>query len=380
MMIRSTNPRVIVAKEGWRDVILEEDFYIPPEVVDPQAYTDREKITRYLDNHPARIFRYFVNGQEQMIDCKVWPMQMRKKLAKRGASEADIIEAIFISKQFYELVPLKIELNRLAFTNGKTGFKNGILDARTEDLLDLFGRLHSIEEVHQIALKEWGFQVNLSTIRHFYNRNLKEIDRLREKYAADYSDVSLSKKRARLDKRATMFYTYYQKWQTDPRIDYANLMLKILDQIEKEVEGEQININVNGQINVDMTMEVNKTLFNVYKRVPVNNLIIAMVAAKRGIDPTNLMTQLTSSYYRSLTGYGKYEPAKELVHPVDLTYNWNEIAQKHRNKDKSIMIEDAVIVDSLGSPEKDMSINVVKSKLMALLEKDKLLNEKRKSK
>jgi hypothetical protein len=380
-MERTSKPRVIIVKDGWKDIEIEDTFPIPPEVVDAQAFINREKVKRYITNHPYRIFHYSVAGVEHSIDCKCFPVMVKKYMIKKGASEADILEAIDISKQFHDFAFVTTEMIRRAMSGGqRKGYKNGILDGRTEDILDLFGRLHSVEEVHQIILTEWNLSVSVGTVRAFYHRNLKEIDRLRDKYALDYNDVALSKKRARLDKRAVMFYTYFQKWQKDPRIDYAHLMLKILDQIEKEVEGEQININVSGQINVDLTMEVNKTLFEAYKRVPVNNLILALVAAKRGIDPTKLMTQLTTSYYRSLTGYGKYEPEKELVHPVDLTYNWNEIEAKHRNKDKSIIVEDAVIVESLGGVEKDAPMIDVKRKLLEMLEKDKSLNDKRKSK
>ena len=43
-MERTSKPRAIIVKEGWRDIIVEDTFPIPPEVVDVQAYIDREKI------------------------------------------------------------------------------------------------------------------------------------------------------------------------------------------------------------------------------------------------------------------------------------------------------------------------------------------------
>jgi hypothetical protein len=315
--------------------------------------------------------------EEFSVDCKGWPVQVKQWMTKKRANDADIMTAIDISKQFHDFTFVMSSLLTKAKTGPHKGNAYRVIDSRAEELIDLFGKLHSVQEIHQIILKDWNWAVSLETVQSFYRRHLKEIDRLRDQYSLDYSDVSLSKKRARLDKRAIMFYTYYQKWQDDPRIDYAQLMLKILEQIEKEVEGEQINVNIQGQINVDLTMEVNKTLFDAYKRVPVNNLIVALVAAKKGVDPTNLMTQLTTSYYRSLTGYGKYEPEKELIHPVDLTYNWNEIEQKHRNKDRSVVIEDAEIVESTGKPEQDVSMLDVKKKLLAMLEKDRSHTDKR---
>jgi hypothetical protein len=229
-------------------------------------------------------------------------------------------------------------------------------------------------------LKEWHLAIGIDGVRNWYSRNLKEIERLRDQYAADFSDLSLTKKRGRLDKLSVMFHTYYNKWKADERLDYSRELRALIDQIKKEVEGELININVQGQINVDLTMEVNKTLAEAYRRVPVNNIILAMVAAKRGVDPTRLMAQLTSSYYHNTTGYGPYEPDKEMVHPVDLTYNWNDIERKHRTKDKSLlMIEDAKIVTSTGDADADVAALSVKTKLLMLLEQDKAFNDKRQS-
>ena len=228
--------------------------------------------------------------------------------------------------------------------------------------------------------QDWGMVINKQSILAFYHQHLAEIEKLRDHYVSDYSDVSLSKKRSRLDKLSIMFYTYFDKWQKDPRLDYSKEMRGIISDIKKEVEGEVINVNLQGQINVDMTIEANKTLYEASKRVPINNLIVAMVSAKRGLDPTKLMTQLTTSYYKSLTGFGRYEPEVESVHPVDLTYNWNEIERLHRMKDKSIGIEDAKIVESTGRVEGDALALRAKSKLLELLDRDETENEKRKSK
>lgn len=376
-MERSIILPLVVDKAGWQAIIIEEDFVIPAEVSNPQAFIEREKITRYIHQHPLRIYHYTVEDNLYEVDCMPGSHLVRKRMEAKRAAQQDIDMAVDLSSQFHYFFGRLSDLSKRAYGNkSKAG---GILESHGEDLLDLFGRLHSIDEVHKIVVQDWGLALNRHTLEIWYSRNLKEIDRLRDQYASDYSDVALTKKRARLDKRSVMFYTYYNKWMNDPRIEYARLMLQILDQIEKEVEGENININIQGQINVDMTIEVNKSLYEAQKRVPMNNMILAMVAAKRGIDPTKLMTQLTTSYYRNITGFGVYEPDKQLVHPVDLTYNWNEIERKHRTKDKSVVIEDAQIVESTGRLESDAALNTIKGKLLELLEKDKTQNDKRRS-
>jgi hypothetical protein len=374
-MDRTKPPKVIIDKDGWMQVQIEEDFLIPVDVRDQTAFLNREKIMRYINNHPERMYHYMVGDQEFTVDCKCSEYLIRKLMTDKGGLEEDIILAQEIGHQLRYFYGKLTQQTKLAFA-GKSQ-AGGVLEAKADELLDLFGSLHSIEDVCRIVVEQWGFHVHPNTIRSFYTRNLKEIERLRDQYAADYSDVALTKKRARMDKLSIIFYTYFNKWYKNPQLDYANMLLKLLEQIRKEAEGEIVNVNVQGQINIDLTLEVNKTLYEAYKRVPVNNLILAMVAAKKGIDPTKLMTQLTSSYYKSLTGFGTYKPEEELVHPVDLTYNWNEIERKHRTKDKSIIIEEAQIVESTGSLKSDAEVNTMKNKLLELLDKDRSVNSKR---
>lgn len=367
----------MIDREGWRNVKIEEDFVIPPHVKNKSAFLVREQMTRYISNHPARMYRYTVGEKEFVADTKTSISWLEKKMRLNGASEEDIAEASEITAQFRFFYGKLSEYSKKSF--GGKSQSGGILESRGEDLLDLFGRLHSVDEVYRIIVQDWGYNINKVTLQSFYTRNLKEIERLRDQYASDFSDLSLTKKRSRLDRLSIMFYTYFNKWHQDEKLDYSRELRAILLQIKQEVEGEQVSINIQGQINVDLTMEVNKNLFEIHRRVPVNNLIIALVAAKKGVDPTKLMTQLTNSYYKSMTGFGKYEPEKELVHPVDLTYNWNEIQRKHKSKDKETVIEDASIVETTGALTKDAEMSTIKSELMKILERDKELNNKRKS-
>jgi hypothetical protein len=363
--------------EGWKSIVLEDDFKIPTQIPDPVAFVTREKMHRYVDNHPLRLYHYIVDNKPYIIDCKTTDWWLRKSMTTNGASQADIDRAREISRQ------LKFFNGRIAEQSKRcNGFvkQTDVLAPRAQEILDKFGSLGTVDEVHRMINQEWGFAINKQTVLKFYHQHLTEIEKLRDHYISDYSDVSLSKKRSRLDKLSIMFYTYFDKWSKDQRLDYSKELRAIIDQIKKEVEGEIINVNLQGQINVDMTIEANKTLYEASKRVPINNLIIAMVSAKRGLDPTRLMAQLTTSYYKSLTGFGRYEPEMQPVHPVDLTYNWNEIDRLHRMKDKTIIVEDAKIVESTGKVEGDALALRAKTKLLEILNRDEVENEKRKSK
>lgn len=379
-MERTIKPRIIIDREGWKNIEIEDTFTYPDEVKDLTAFLDKEKMTRYVNDHPYRIYHYYVDNQEFTIDCKNGSYYLTKQMKAKGASQEDVDIAVDISHQFQHFWGRMTVCSKKAF-GGNWLMPGGVLAAKQDELLDLFGRLYTLDEVYRIVIEDWGYSVARETIRTFYSRNLEKIEKLRNQYESDFSDVALTKKRSRLDKLSVMFYTYYNKWAKDNRLEYSKELRALLEQIRKEVEGDSLNLNVQGQINVDMTIEANKTLYDTYKRIPVNNLILGMVAAKKGIDPTKLMAQLTSSYYSAMTGYGgKYDAETQLIHPVDLTYNWNEINMKHRGDKKNELIEEAKLVTSSGTVEKDANLMTTKKKLLEILDNDREENNKRRLK
>ena len=366
--------KVTINKDDWKKVVIEEDFMIPPAVKDPEAYVQREKISRYINNHPDRLYHFMVKDEEKVVDCKTSVPWLRKRMKMMGASEKQFQEAMQICRQFSYFYGMMATCTKKSF-GGKYN-QGTVLDGKSEELLDLFGKLYSVDEVHKIVVKDWGMNINKSVVQSFYSRNLKEIERVRDKYAQDYSDLSLTKKRGRLDRLSVMFYSYYNKWSNDQKIEYSRELRALLEQIRKEIEGEKLDINLYGQINVDLSIEINKSLSEIFKRIPINNLIVAMVAAKKGINATEIMSQLTHSFYKNLNGFGEYRPSVEVSHPVDFTYNWNDIQRKHQNKRD---ISEAQIVTTLGL-EEDARVNTSRQKLLEILSNDRAANSRRKVK
>jgi hypothetical protein len=379
-MERTIKPRIIIDKEAWKDIVIEDTFTYPDEVKDLASFLDREKMMRYVNEHPYRLYHYWVDNVEFTVDCKGSAYLIAKHMTAKGAATEDVDIAIDIGHQLQHFYGKMSACSKRAF-GGNWLALGGVLAAKQDELLDLFGRLYTLDEVYRIVIEDWGYNIARETIRTFYSRNIQTIEKLRDQYQSDFSDVALTKKRSRLDKLSVMFFTYYNKWSKDNRLEYSRELRAILEHIRKEVEGDNINLNIQGQINVDMTIEANKTLYDTYKRIPVNNLILGMVAAKKGIDPTKLMAQLTSSYYSAMTGYGgKYDAETQLIHPVDLTYNWNEINMKHRGDKKNDLIEEAKLVTTAGTQEKDAKLMTTKKKLLAILDNDREENNKRRLK
>lgn len=364
-----------IVRNGWKEVILPEDFIIPPHVKDHESYIAKTKIAKFVNEHPLRYYKYLgSDNKEHQVDCKASTKWIEIAMKRVGAQEKDIEIAQSISTQFRPLFGQLSVLTRRSYNGAK--FVGGVLDQRADELLDLFGKLKSADEVHRIVVQEWGYNVGKTVVTSFYSKHLKDIERLRDQYQSDYSDLALTKKRGRLDKLSVMFYTYFNKWAEDPRLPYAQELRALLKQIKDEVEGERLQIDITGRIDVDFTVEINKTLIEAYRRVPINNLIVAMVAAKKGIDPTSIMSQLTGSFYSSLNGFGEHDKSKEMSHPVDLTYNWNEIQRKHRRGEWSF--EEAMVVTEVKDVDDKAKVNTMRDKLLQILEKDKEANSKRK--
>lgn len=116
---------------------------------------------------------------------------------------------------------------------------------------------------------------------------------------------------------------------------------KAEQKVKQEVTGD-IQVNVEGNISLQVTNHIS----TLTKAIPVNLLIVAMVCAKRGINPTYIMAQLATSYYSNFNGFGKAS-AKKTENPFDITtiqYDWNEINSIYKQNPNE-GIEDAIVIE-----------------------------------
>lgn len=67
--------------------------------------------------------------------------------------------------------------------------------------------------------------------------------------------------------------------------------------------------------------------------IPVNSLVVGMVAAKQGMNPVILMSQLSSSYYKDFNGFGSnILDSDDVVLPGELikSANWDDLREKNK--------------------------------------------------
>lgn len=247
--------------------------------------------------------------------------------------------------------------------------------ARSEELLALFGKYYNGVEVHRIVTTEWKLpQVKYEFIIKFSRDNSEKIVELKDAYMKDTNNVRLVHKRSRLDELTEMYQSRKMKYETtETRSDYE-LMLKTLEQIRKEVEGQQIHINGRIQIEHEAAVQdhVNREIMN---NLNVNDLIIGRLCARLGVNPKYILYRLHTSYYKKFTGFlpDEMNDDNEVHYPSQVVYDFTRIASLNRSLD----VED---VEYKEVPEvKDpVKINKLKEMMKAkMLQKMRDLKDKK---
>lgn len=312
---------------------------VPDFIQNPDMYREWFLLDKFIETHPERIQVIpDKNGDPVHLDMTMSPGALRKKIQSRPPAEQERL--MKISSMFRSLIAKKANATRKW---NLTIQKGNVLDVKKTELLEMFGRLYTIDEVHKEIWERWGIKVNIATVTKFYHDNLDKIDKLRAKYEENYSDLALTKKKSRLDKLSSMFYVLWQKFKEEEKVQISTELRNILKDIKQEVEGELIRIDFNGKLDVDMTLSINQKIGDITPRISLAAIVVGLVAARAGLDPLKLMSKLSSSYYSSLSGYGKkFDPDAEVVDVRSLIYNWSDIQLLHDNKNIDVMVEDAV--------------------------------------
>jgi hypothetical protein len=129
----------------------------------------------------------------------------------------------------------------------------------------------------------------------------------------------------------------YDKSNGQRMIPFSREMARILEQARKEVEGEQVHLNIDGSINITSTIESAKSVEKLYADINFMNLLMSRVAARMRINPLILQYQLTNSWYARFTGIKRNDSLMDEIpnYPSKIILNWNDIqdkAEKHEEK------------------------------------------------
>jgi len=317
-----------------------EGVVIPPGVESKYEYLDWWKVNKYLTENPERYLLVpMENGEEKRIDLYGSIYNIRKHIEHLPKKEWEQWE-----KKQKLWKSLQTKRGYLMKRWSPVAGKNSPFNFRKTEILQLFGALHSLEEVYGIMRDQMGTPVSMTQLKNFYQRNYEKIERMRMEYESHMTDdIPLTKKRSRLDKLSYLFHLWFKRFKDAPTVEKSREIRAVLTDIKKEVEGERLILDVTGKIDIDLTVQANQSLRSSLAQIPLNSMIVGLVAAKAGLNPANVMHKLNKSYYSRMSGYGEDGVSpQEGLDVRDLIYNWDEIKQKHDNgvTDAEVIEED----------------------------------------
>jgi hypothetical protein len=313
---------------------------IPSDVVDQKAYI------RYitLSRHPLLKNRIYTTSEGEEINIAMLPHRLRETIAHLPPKEQEVILDL---KTKYLKVLMKKNTS-MAAAYGRIGgynkkkrdtFEDKAKRALEDDIVTLLGRMFSIAEVVKILVEDNGIVVTQAQVKEVMAKNLVTIERKREEFRNKVTDVRLYNKRPRLEELAWMYSKMKMRYIAMNSTEAYNAMLRTLEQIRKESEGDIISINgaVDVNLNVELQAHIQKEII---KTINIKEIILGRIAARMNYDCKKLIAGLHNSYYNQFVQIsGDYDPSAEMQYPSLINYDFAEIERKNADRDDVVDVQ-----------------------------------------
>lgn len=317
---------------------------IPEEVVDKKSYI------RYtvLMNNPILKNRIIDLSDGGEVNIGLLPHIFRKKIEHLPPKEQEVL--LERKQDYMRLLQKKNIAMAQAYghsgRNGGKKNKNGELTyqkkaelALEQDIITLLGRMFSIQEVVKILVEDNGIAVSVEKVKQIMAKNLVTIERAREEFRNKVTDVRLYNKRPRLEELAWMYSKMKMRYIAMNSTDAYNAMLRTLEQIRKEAEGDILNIN--GAVDVNLSVELQAHIQKeIIKTINIKEIILGRIAARMNYDCKKLVAGLHNSYYNQFVQIsGDYDPNAEMQYPSLVNYDFSEIERRNAEIDDVVEIQ-----------------------------------------
>lgn len=265
-----------------------------------------------------------------------------------GLPNEERVELLVHKKKYYSSLSRANIQKRNAFgiIAGKRtpgGRMVGLLDVKEHDIVELFGRMFSTKEVHKIIVRDWKIPCTIDLVFDYRRKHVNTISELIEKHKREYSDIRLGVKRSRLEELVYLYNELKDKFKVGKSREDVRVMLTLIEQVRKEVEGDSIRIDGNLDINVESTVNIHLQQ-EVFKEISLAQIILGRVASRAGIDGVMLIKSLQDSYYsrfNKILGIDDTEDVEyeELVYPSASAYDFDNISKVNKQTELNNIIE-----------------------------------------
>lgn len=310
-----------------------------------EAYIEMEYARRQLDENPKRFFS-FKNGKykrNETVDLK--DSKVRNQILARHGSEEDLARALSIQDELVVLMDdLQTKTTILNKTlskreHSKEGKDGKIIGTYTDKILDLFGKLNPVEEIIKIMKAESGVELGLTELTRFYNVNKAIIEKRKEDYIQSSGSYKVANEAGRLEVLNVLLtdaLIQYRKALAEEKYTQSQIYSKdiksILEQARKEVKGNELKLTVDGKIDITATIHGSENIGRLMQNVPINAIVVGLVAAKAQLNPIVLINQLATSYYKDFNGFNRNILGRDKIQlPGDLvrTYDWGVLEERN---------------------------------------------------
>ena len=282
---------------------------------------------------------------------------MKRKISPLPKEEQESVTIKY--KRFSLLKSISGQL-KIALNKQGVDVNERLLEVKKAYILELFGAYYNIEEIHKKVIEHTGVNIDIATIRKFSVKYRLEIEKLQSDYDKNIGTIGITKKRSRLEHIDYLLRRMRQEFDNSAgskMIPYSREIRELLEQARKEVEGNKLQINIDGNININATIESTLSIEQLYANLNFDQLIIAMMAHQQGINPLLMHYRMLHSYYNKHIGFNQntFDMNEEISYPSKLITGWDDIKEKVRvkeNEDKTLQEKfDKYIVDYVDKPE-----------------------------
>lgn len=286
-------------------------------------------------------YRFFVfegkDGEEITADLKNY--SAKGFILRHGGKESDVKKAQR-HKEMY-VMPLIEEIKRCKEVFNDI-YRKEMLSSVTPEIMSyivkLFGEMNGVDDVQKILKEEKKIKLTQKELQAIFAKKKAEIESKRAVFLASSNQYKVATEAGRLQIINTIIIDLqhrYQKYLAEEKEEKALIFEReirnMLEQARKEVKGNELKLTVDGKIDIAATLHGQENVSRVFRTLPINSIIIGLVAAKSGLDPTVLVHQLATSYYKDFNGFNKMILGREkIMLPGDLirAANWDELEQQ----------------------------------------------------
>lgn len=288
-------------------------------------------------------YRFFVfegkDGEEITADLKSY--SAKGFILRHGGKESDVKKAQR-HKEMY-VMPLIEEIKRCKEVFNDI-YRKEMLSSVTPEIMSyivkLFGEMNGVDDVQKILKEEKKIKLTQKELQAIFAKKKAEIESKRAVFLASSNQYKVATEAGRLQIINTIIIDLqhrYQKYLAEEKEEKALIFEReirnMLEQARKEVKGNELKLTVDGKIDIVATLHGQENVSRVFRTLPINSIIIGLVAAKSGLDPTVLVHQLATSYYKDFNGFNKTILGREkIVLPGDLirAANWEELEKQNK--------------------------------------------------